>query len=177
MEGQERNRLPQSSPDIRPDIKRHLEWLEKQIKKIDEQLKVKMQAVPQWKTLERNIKGMKGVGPVLKATLVGYLPELGQLNRKQIATLVGVAPLNCDSGLSMGKRRIWGGRAIVGSALYMATLVSIRFNPVIREFYQRLRAAGKVGKVALVASMRKLLTILNAIAKNQTPWRYAAAPI
>jgi transposase len=172
---QERNRLWQADPEMRRDIQRHMDWLENQVKKIDQQVKAQMQEVPRFQRLNKNLEGMKGVGPVLKATLVGYLPELGKLSRQQIAALVGVAPLNRDSGGSQGKRCIWGGRAIVRSALYMATLVSVRLNPVIRRFYQRLRAAGKMPKVALVACMRKLLSILNAIAKHQTPWRCVEA--
>jgi transposase len=174
---QERTRLWQADPETRQDIQRHLEYLQKQVEALDKRLVQKSQAVPRYQAMEQNLRGMKGVGPVLKATLWGYLPELGRLNRKQIAALVGVAPLNCDSGSQIGKRHIWGGRAIVRSVLYMAALVSIRHNPVLKAFYQRLRAAGKLPKVAIVATMRKLLTILNAIAKHGTPWRHAATAI
>ena len=177
MLGQERNRLWQADPETREDIKRHMEWLQKQIDKLDERIAKAMAEVPKAKTLAKNIRGMKGVGPVLQATLMGYLPELGRLNRKQIAALVGVAPLNRDSGGYSGKRHIWGGRAIVRKALYMATLVSVRFNPVLRSFYLRLRGSGKAAKVAIVAAMRKLLTILNAIVKHETPWRPLEAAI
>jgi transposase len=175
MVGQERNRQWQVSAEIRKDMKRHIEWLEKEIQKLDEQLQQKMATNPRWQALNQQLQGMKGVGPVLKATLWSSLPELGQLNRKQIAALVGVAPLNRDSGTHRGKRHIWGGRGKVRSALYMATLVAVRFNPVLKVFYQRLRAAGKLPKVALVACMRKLLTILNAIVKHGTSWRYVPA--
>jgi transposase len=172
MVGQERNRQWQANPEIRKDMKRHIEWLEKEIKKLDEQLRHKMEANPRWQALNKQLQGMKGVGPMLKATLWSALPELGHLNRKQIAALVGVAPLNRDSGSYQGKRHIWGGRAMVRSALYMGTLVAVRFNPVLKAFYQRLRMAGKLPKVALVASMRKMLTILNAIVKHGTSWHY-----
>jgi transposase len=169
---QERNRLWGAHPEVQGEIQRHIGWLEKQVKKLDENISAKMLAVDKWKVFLEKLQGMKGVGPVLKATLLSHLPELGKLNRKQIAALVGVAPLNRDSGSVFGKRRIWGGRAAVRSALYMATLPSVRFNPVIHAFYQRLRAQGKPAKVALVACMRKLLTILNCIAKNDEPWRH-----
>lgn len=175
MVGQERNRQWQVSVEIRKDMKRHIEWLEKEIQKLDEHIQQKMEASPRWKALNQQLHGMKGVGPVLKATLWSSLPELGQLNRKQIAALVGVAPLNRDSGTHRGKRHIWGGRGKVRSALYMGTLVAVRFNPVLKAFYQRLREAGKLPKVALVACMRKLLTILNAIVKQGTSWRYVPA--
>lgn len=117
------------------------------------------------------LRSVPGVGPIASAILLGYLPELGQLDRKQIAALVGVAPLNRDSGRRKGQRIIWGGRAQVRSALYMCAVSAIRCNPVIQEFYQRLRAAGKPKKVALVACMHKLLVILNAMVKHRTPWR------
>jgi transposase len=112
-----------------------------------------------------------GVGPVLAATVLAELPELGPLGRQQIAALVGVAPLNRDSGARRGKRAVWGGRAAVRATLYMAALVATRHNPAIRAFYARLLAAGKPRKVALVACMRKLLTILNALLRQQTPWQ------
>ena len=169
---QERNRLWSAHPDVQPEIKRHVEWLEKQMKKLDDGISAQMLRVEKWSVFLQKLQGMKGVGPVLKATLLSHLPELGKLNRKQIAALVGVAPLNHDSGSTFGKRRIWGGRAAVRSALYMAILPSIRFNPVIHSFYQRLRTQGKPAKVALVACMRKLLTILNSSAKNDEPWRH-----
>ncbi len=113
---------------------------------------------------------MPGVGPVTALTLLATLPELGQLSRHQIAALVGVAPMNRDSGTVRGKRMVWGGRAPVRAVLYMATLVGLKHNPVLRTFYERLRAAGKPFKVAATACMRKLLTILNAILKQQRPW-------
>ena len=116
------------------------------------------------------LQSVPGVGPTLSRTLVAELPELGTLTRHQIAALVGVAPLNRDSGTFRGRRTTWGGRAVVRAVLYMSTLAAVRYNPVLKAFYQRLRAAGKAPKVALVACMRKLLTILNAMLKYQTPW-------
>ncbi len=117
------------------------------------------------------MRSVPGVGPILTGTLIAFLAELGTLNRKQIAALVGVAPLNRDSGLFRGRRSVWGGRAPVRAALYMATLVATRWNPAIRAFYQRLCAAGKPKKVALTACMRKLLTNLNAMLAHHTPWQ------
>ena len=120
-------------------------------------------------------KVVPGIGPVVSKTLVAELPELGRLNRRQIAALIGVAPVNRDSGAMRGKRMIWGGRGGIRAQLYMAALVAARRNPVIRAFYQRLRTAGKPVKVALTACMRKLLVILNAIARSGTPWQPAPA--
>lgn len=126
-----------------------------------------------WQEQEDLLRSVPGLGPVLSRTLLAELPELGHLNRKQIAALVGVASLNRDSGSFRGRRRIWGGRAPVRAMLYMATLVATKWNPVIRTAYQRLWTAGKIPKVALVACMRKLLIILNAMTKHQRPWRTA----
>ena len=126
---------------------------------------------PLWREKEELLRSVPGIGPVLTTTLLANLPELGTLTHKQIAALVGVAPLNRDSGTLRGKRTVWGGRAQVRAALYMAAIVAARFNPVIRVFYQRLCAAGKAKKVAFVACMRKLLTIVNAMLKHRTPWR------
>ena len=126
---------------------------------------------PVWQEHEDLLQSVPGVGPVMSRTLLADLPELGKLNRKQIAALVGIAPFNQDSGLRRGRRTCWGGRAPVRTALYMATLVATRHNPVIAACYQRLLAAGKRKKVALVACMRKLLTILNAMVKHQRKWQ------
>ena len=120
---------------------------------------------------EELLRSVPGVGPVVVATLVAELPELGRLNRKQIAALVGVAPLACDSGTLRGRRMVWGGRAQVRAVLYMSTVAALRWNPVIRAFYDRLRGAGKPAKVALTACMRKLLTILNAMVRQQARWQ------
>jgi transposase len=129
-----------------------------------------IQKTPIWREKDALLQSAPRVGPVLSVNLLTGLPELGSLNRKKIATLVGVAPLNCDSGKFRGKRIIWGGRANLRSALYMGTLAAIRFNPVIAAFYQQLITAGKKPKVAMTACMRKLLTILNAMIKNSTSW-------
>ena len=129
-----------------------------------------MRASPLWREREELLRPVKGVGVVLLSTLCASLPELGRLNRRQIAALVGVAPFNCDSGTLKGQRHCWGGRADIRAVLYMAVLSAIRFNPVIRAFYERLIAAGKPFKVAMTACMRKLLSILNAIVRDRTEW-------
>ena len=129
-----------------------------------------IQESPIWRAKDDLLQGVKGIGPVVSITLMADLPELGTLDRWGIAALVGLAPFNRDSGLLRGKRRVWGGRARVRAALYMATLVATQYNPVIKAFYQRLLEAGKVKKVALTACMRKLLTILNAMVKHNRPW-------
>jgi transposase len=128
-----------------------------------------------WREHDDLLQGVPGVGPGLSRSLIAELPELGTLNRRKIAALVGIAPFNCDSGQLRGKRRIWGGRASLRAMLYMATLSAVRCNPLIQAFYQRLTAAGKEHKVAMVACMRKLLTILNAMVKNRTPWNPSLA--
>lgn len=166
----EKNRLSSAPKTTRNDIKEHIDWLEKRIKESNGTLEKLIQKTPIWREKDALLQSVPGVGPVLSVSLLSGLPELGDLNRKQIATLVGVAPLNCDSGKLRGRRIIWGGRADVRSTLYMATLAATRFNPVIKAFYQRLIQAGKKPKVAITACMRKLLTILNAMIKNSTPW-------
>lgn len=167
----ERNRLRQAPTPVRKDIKRHISWLEKRLQDVDGNLNAIIKASPVWQEQDRLLQSVPSVGPVLSVTLLSCLPELGRLNRKQIAALVGVAPLNRDSGQYRGRRSIWGGRANVRAVLYMSALTGIRCNPVIKAFYQRLCATGKPKKVALTACMRKLLSILNAIMKNQTPWQ------
>jgi transposase len=167
----ERNRLLSAPPVLRTDLKAHIHWLVKRIKDTDANLTGLMRSSPVWREKEDLLAAVKGVGRVTAQTLLADLPELGRLNRKQIAALVGVAPFNHDSGTFRGQRRIWGGRAPVRAVLYMASLSAKRFNPVIRLFYERLIAAGKPKKVALVACMRKLLTILNAMLRTGTPWR------
>ncbi len=155
-------------------IAEHIAWLRAQLATVEAAIGAQIAAHPQWQADSALLQTMKGVGPIISATLVARLPELGQLTRQQIAKLVGVAPLARDSGKAHGKRRCAGGRADVRTALYLGALVATRFNPVIRAFYQRLRAAGKLPKVALVACAHKLLTILNAMRRDRTPWR---API
>ncbi len=156
-------------------IRAHLRWLEAELADIDTQLHDAVQASPVWREREDLLRSVPGIGPTTACTLLADLPELGTLDRKAIAALVGVAPLACDSGTLRGRRVVWGGRARVRSALYMATLVATRHNPVIRAFYARLCAAGKAKKVALVACMHKLLLILNALLRQRTPWS-APAP-
>jgi transposase len=170
MHTAEKNRLSTAAPRIRPQIQRHLTWLHKQIGECDGELRTLIRSSPVWRETDHLLRSAPGVGPVLATTLVAALPELGTLTRQQIAALVGVAPLNRDSGLMRGRRTVWGGRAQVRHVLYMSTLVGVRHNPVLVAFYQRLRAAGKVPKVALVACMHKLLTILNAMVKHRTRW-------
>lgn len=171
----EQNRLGRAPKQVHRRIRAHVTWLTAEVARVEEDLDDAIRQSPVWREQEDLLQSVPGIGPVMSRTLLAELPELGTLNRKQIAALVGVAPLNRDSGTLRGKRMVWGGRAPVRAALYMATLVATKWNPVIRHFYLRLRAAGKAPKVALVACMRKLLTILNAMMKQRTPWRDAVA--
>ncbi len=166
----ENHRLGSALPPVRDRIQRHLDWLTQELATIDAELAGLVQSHPDWQGKETLLRSVPGVGPVLATTLVADLPELGTLDRRQIASLVGVAPLNADSGRRRGKRIVWGGRARVRAVLYMSALVATRFNPTIRAFYQRLCQAGKEKKVALTACMRKLLTILNAMLRDNTTW-------
>jgi transposase len=166
----EKNRLPTAAPRVQPQIQEHIQWLQQHLEEVDQDLKGLIRSTPAWRAKEKILRSVPGVGPVLTVTLVGQVPELGQLDRRQVAALVGVAPFNRDSGTLRGKRTVWGGRSSVRAALYMATLVATRFNPVIKAFYQRLLEAGKPKKVALTACMRKLLTILNSMVKHGSPW-------
>jgi transposase len=170
MHTAEKNRLSSSPKSIRKDIQEHIDWLEKRIRDMNNTLGQRIKESPLWREKDLLLRSVPGVGPVLSTSLVTGLPELGNLNHKKISVLVGVAPLNCDSGKYKGKRKIWGGRASIRSALYMGTLSAIRHNPVIKAFHARLIAAGKKNKVAITACMHKLLTILNAMIKNSTPW-------
>jgi transposase len=176
MLGMERNRLEQASPTgrVTRDLRNHIRWLEKRVTAVDDDLGTAIQASPVWRVQEDLLRSVPGIGPVTARTLLAELPELGQLDRRAIAALVGVAPFNCDSGQHRGQRHIWGGRATVRATLYMAALVAARCNPTIAAFYQRLVALGKPKKVALVATMRKLLTIVNALLKHQTRWQGAS---
>ena len=173
----ERQRLAQAPPTgtITRDLRNHIRWLERRVEDVDDELGTAIQTSPVWRVHEDLLRSVLGIGPTTARTLLAELPELGRLERRTIAALVGVAPLNCDSGQHRGHRHIWGGRASVRAALYMAALSAIRCNPVLAAFYQRLRAAGKPGKVALVATMRKLLTILNTMMKYQRSWNPEAA--
>jgi transposase len=166
----ERNRLAGTPALVQERLQEHILWLERELDQLNHDLDHEIRQSPLWCERDDLLQSVPSVGKVLSATLLGYLPELGLLDRKAIAALVGVAPFNCDSGKSKGKRRIWGGREQVRSALYMSALSATRFNPVIRAFYQRLRQAGKPFKVAITACMHKLLIILNAMMKHQTPW-------
>jgi transposase len=167
----ERNRLATARRSVRTSVQHHVRWLEQRIRDADRDLTTMIHRSPLWRTKDDLLRSVPGVGPTTASLLIACLPELGTLSRREMASLVGIAPLNRDSGQQRGQRVIWGGRASVRSALYMATLVATRCNPVIRGFYQRLRLAGKPRLVALVAAMRKLLTILNAMIKHQQPWQ------
>lgn len=171
----ERNRCTQAPESLRPSIRAHIAWLERQLRDLDRDLGERIRSSPVWREKDELLQTVPGIGPTISHVLLAHLPELGELNRQKIAMLVGLAPLNRDSGQSHGRRRCWGGRAPVRSALYMAALVASRHNPVIRDFYQRLRQAGKEPKVALIACARKLLVILNAMLKTQQPWNAVAA--
>ena len=167
----EKNRLASARLPIRKHLRAHITWLERALHQADTDLAEAIRESPVWREKDEWLRSVPGVGPVLTTTLLANLPELGTLTPKQIAALVGVAPLNRDSGTLRGRRTVWGGRAQVRMALYMGAIVAARFNPVIRSFYQRLCAAGKAKKVALVACMRKLLVILNAMLKHRAPWQ------
>jgi transposase len=166
----ESNRLAQSRKQVRSGIKKHIEFLRRQLSDMNRELHDLIRESPVWREQEDLLRSVPGVGPVLTTTIISELPELGRLSRKQVAALVGVAPMNRDSGRKSGKRYIHGGRAQVRSVLYMATLVATKCNPTIRVFYQRLCASGKVKMVALTACMRKLLTILNAMVRTGRRW-------
>jgi transposase len=167
----EKNRLTRAPEAVQNDIKAHIAWLEQRLNDINKDLRKAIKASPIWRAKEKLLRTVPGVGPVLSVNLLAGLPELGTLNRKQVAALAGVAPFNRDSGKFRGRRSVWGGRGNVRAVLYMGTLTAIRCNPVIRAFYLRLCAAGKKRKVALTACMRKLLTMLNAMLKNREPWQ------
>ena len=168
----EKNRLANNRDRaVVKDLKAHIAWLEQRLKSKDDQLQRELKNSPAWRERDDLLRSVPGVGRVLSLTLLAELPELGHLNRREIAKLVGVAPFNWDSGQWRGSRHIWGGRATIRSPLFMATLCAIRINPTIKSFYRRLIVAGKAPKVAIIACMRKLLTILNIMIKTQTSWR------
>jgi transposase len=167
----EHNRIFQAEEDIRLGIGTHIKWLEEALSEINDDLERRIRRSPSWREKDDLLKSVPGVGKVVASTLLIELPELGRLNRRKIAALVGVAPLNRDSGTMRGRRTVWGGRAKLRAILYMAALVASRRNPIITAFYQRLLGAGKAKKVALVACMRKLLTILNAMMRTMTVWQ------
>jgi len=166
----ERTRLDTAPAVTRKQIKAHIGWLNRELAKLDAEIDATIRRSPIFRAKDDLLKSVPGVGDVTSRTLIALLPELGTLDEKRIAALVGVAPLNQDSGTLRGRRRVWGGRARVRTALYMAALVGTRYNPILKVFYQRLRGAGKTPKVALVACMRKLLVILNAMMRDGRPW-------
>jgi transposase len=176
MRTAEQNRLENAPRRLRADIEAHIAWLNQRVATLDDDLDTTLRASPVWRERETLYRSVPGIGPVCARTLMLDLPELGTLSRQRIAALVGVAPFNRDSGTLRGTRTTWGGRAHVRAALYMSTLVAVRYNPVLKRFYERLCAAGKAKKVALTACMRKLLTILNAMAKYQKPWQVQEVP-
>ena len=170
----ERNRRGQlTSRRLIKGVERLLAALQKELSEIEREIGDGIRGTPAWRERDELLRSVPGIGNVVARTLIADLPELGHLDRKQIAALVGVAPLNRDSGTMRGKRTTWGGRAKVRSALYMAALVASRHNSVLAAFYQRLVSAGKAKKLAITAVMRKLLTILNAMIRDSTPWQNA----
>lgn len=166
----ESNRLGAAPKKLHKGIQKHIDWMRRELRLLEKDLDDEIKSSPVWREKEDLMRGTKGIGQVTSATMLSDVPELGTLNRKQIAKLLGVAPMNNDSGTFRGKRSVWGGRASARAVLYMATLSAVRSNPVIKAFYQRLIANGKPKKVALTAAMRKLLTILNAIVRDRRPW-------
>lgn len=173
----EKNRLASAPKAVRKEIGKHIEWLEARLKAMDGQISDSIKENPALREKDLILRSTPGVGPVLSVSLLAGVPELGKLNRQKLAALVGVAPLNRDSGTYRGTRKVWGGRAEVRAVLYMATVSASRANPVIRAFYLRLVAAGKKPKVALTACMRRLLCILNTMIKNGTRWRGTEAEV
>jgi transposase len=171
MRTAELHRLGRARPMLHASLQAHIAWLDTQLRDTDTDLQQRIEASPLWRTQDQLLRSVPGIGPATARMLLGALPELGHLSARQISKLVGVAPLNTDSGQRVGPRQIWGGRAPVRTALYMATVVATRYNPVIRVYYQRLRAAGKPAKVARIAAMHKLLIILNAMLRHQQPWQ------
>lgn len=161
---------------MRSQIPQHIDWLQQYVAQLDQELTTAVQASPIWREHDELLQRVPGIGPVVTRTLLAELPEVGTLTRRQIAALVGGAPLNRDRGTFRGKRTVWGGRATVRAALYMGVLVAARHKRVLKAFSQRLRQAGKAPKVALTACMRKLLTMVNAMLKHRTPWREISAP-
>jgi transposase len=170
MRVQESLRLGRASKVQQKSLNRHITWLDKRIEEIDTDLRRRLRASPAWRAKDDLLRSIPGVGAITSTTLLAKLPELGTLDRKGLAALVGLAPLANDSGKKRGKRVIWGGRGEVRCALYMSTVTAIRCNPVIHTFAQRLKAAGKPAKVVIVACMRKLLSIMNAMLKSNSPW-------
>jgi transposase len=167
----ERNRMATARPSVCERIQQHILWLQTELDDLETELQHCIESSPAWRVADERLRSVPGIGPVTARTLVADLPELGHLSHKRLAALVGVAPLNVDSGRYHGQRRVWGGRLHVRRTLYMATVSAVRCNPVLRAFYTHLVNAGKPKKVALIAAMHKLLTILNAMMKQQTSWQ------
>lgn len=172
----ETNRLGSAYKETLPGIEEHLEWLNKRIAELEQQIDQSIQNHPDFKVKNDILRSVPGIGPVASAILIADLPELGQYDRKVVAALVGVAPFNNDSGFRKGRRRVKGGRSSVRTVLYMATISATRYNPIIKSFYEHLLKVGKLKKVAIVACMRKLLTILNAMLRDKKPWQPSPAP-
>ena len=173
----EKNRMASATSLVRVEIQEHISWLQQHLTRLDRDLGSAIRSSPLWREKENLLRSVPGVGKITSITLLAELPELGALNRRRIAALVGVAPFNRDSGTLRGKRTVWGGRAAVRAALYMAALSATRHNPIIKAFYRRLLAAGKPKKVALTACMRKLLITLNAMLKHRSLWSLSAPQI
>ncbi|MDY6847263.1 MAG: transposase [Chloroflexota bacterium] len=167
----EGNRLGTCHESIKADIREHLDWLEHQISIIDDEIKQLVKSSEKWNNQITLLKSMPGVGFITAVTMTANMPELGELNRQKIAALAGLAPYNRDSGKKRGKRRIFGGRQSIRRVMYMAALSAIKHNPVIKKFYERLMKKGKPFKVAITACMRKMITIMNVMVRNQTAWR------
>ena len=174
----ERNRLHAAADRrVRRSLEEHVRWLERRLAGLDGELGGLIEASPAWRVKDELLRGVPGVGPVVSRALLAELPELGALSRQQVAALAGLAPRNRDSGRQRGRRTIGGGRAGVRSALYLAALSAARYNPLIRPLYRRLREAGKAAKVALIACARKLLTVLNAMLRDNQPWNPQLSPV
>ena len=170
-----RNRQASAAMAVRPSVEGHIAWLKQELEDLDKNLRQTLRRSPVWWDKDDLMRSVPGIGKQISLTMLAYLPELGTLDRREIAALVGVAPFNRDSGTLRGRRTVWGGRAGVRSTLYMGAIVASRHYPVIGDFYQRLLSAGKPKKVALTACMRKLLTILNSIPKHGTSWQHPNA--
>jgi transposase len=171
-----RRRLQTAPQQTRADIQAHIPWLTRRVARTDDAVAAAIHSRPRWRVTDEILRSMPGVGPILSRTLVAEVPELGVLNRQEIAALMGVAPVNRDRGTVRGKRAVWGGRAHVRAVLYRSPLAAVRHHPVLKAFYERLRVVGKAPKVALSACMRQLLTMLNAMLKHRTPWHENYAP-